>query len=95
MTTKAKLARLAIWWRELLCRHTWRPALETVTLKLHARVVDGVAEEFSGMGVINGMREYRRETRPVRVCSGCEKIEVLSEAEFYAQFGRIPRIGAS
>jgi hypothetical protein len=86
---------LCTWWKRRVCRHRWRPALQTITLKLHARVVDGIAEEFAGMGVVNGMREYRRETRPVRVCSKCEKVELLSEAEFYGQFGRLPRIGAS
>jgi len=35
-----------------------------------------------------------RPEKAARVCHRCEKIELLSDAEFYMYFGRIPRIGA-
>ena len=32
----------------------------------------------------------RRVSKPVRVCRKCEAVEVLTQPEFYAQFGRMP-----
>lgn len=33
----------------------------------------------------------RPPNEAVRYCDRCDKREVISEAEFYAQFGRMPR----
>jgi hypothetical protein len=32
----------------------------------------------------------RRVSKPVRLCGKCEAVELLTQPEFYAQFGRMP-----
>lgn len=32
----------------------------------------------------------RRVSKPVRFCRNCEAVELLTQPEFYAQFGRMP-----
>jgi hypothetical protein len=35
-----------------------------------------------------------RKEMPAKTCRLCDKVQLLNEAQFYAEFGRIPRIGA-
>jgi len=37
-----------------------------------------------------GFLMVRRISTPVRLCSKCDKVEICTVPEFYAQFGRMP-----